>query len=170
MKLHVQPRVYCCANGLNIFNIKLKRLIIKNVLSLVLILMSSYAFGQNPSGCIVYPYGAVSAYSKVYSNLTGTSVPAGQNADIIGKPVYDGGPSGNGPGTAVSLSCYKQPNNTSLRECAVRGGSSGAYVWYGGLFAQNYYTCPIDDHIPYLAFSIIILSVMIIRKNKMNFY
>lgn len=170
MKFHGHPHVYCIPNRLNNFRIRSKKFIIKNVLSLLLIFISSYSFGQNPSGCIVYPYGAVAAYSKVYSNLTGTNVPSGQNADIVGKPAYDGGTSGNGPGTAANLSCYKQPANTALRECAVRGGAAGSYVWFGGVLAQNYFTCPIDVYIPYLMLAVSILSVLIIREDKMKFY
>ncbi|TKC12160.1 hypothetical protein FA048_00640 [Pedobacter polaris] len=135
--------------------------IMRMFLLIVLISISTYSLAQNPSGCIiVFPYGAVASYPGVYPTALGINVPSGQSADIVGKPAYS-----NTGGIAVSYSCYKNPNPTSTRQCAVRvpnGGSS--YIWYGGVLAQNFYQCPIDDYIPILIVFTAIVGWVVIRK------
>ena len=127
----------------------------------MLISSSLSVLAQNPSGCIiVFPYGAVAAYQGVYPTALGISVPSGQSADIVGKPAYS-----NSGGIPVSYSCYKNPNPTSTRECAVRVPSGSSYIWYGGVFAQRYYQCPIDDSSLILILSATILGGMILRRS-----
>ncbi|QXV64564.1 hypothetical protein INP83_15905 [Mucilaginibacter sp. 21P] len=140
----------------------------KIVLSFLFVLFVYNAFAQTPQGCIiVYPYGTVPAYPNVYGTLlTGVSVPTTQAADIQGKPVYNGNIS-SPPG---NYACYINPNPTSKRECAVRGGTSSSnYVWYGGVFAQNYYKCPIDDYLFLLMLPIIGLGLYFLRKRQIIF-
>jgi len=137
----------------------------KFILCLSLIFVSSYCFSQNPSGCIiVYPYGAVAAYPNVYLNpLIGVSVPTNEQPDIQNKPVYDG----QGPSTPVNVSCYRDPSPTTKRECAIRAGlgtTASPFKWYGGVFAQDYYRCPIDDYIPFAVLGFAGLGFVLIRK------
>ncbi|MDQ0640888.1 hypothetical protein QF042_004453 [Pedobacter sp. W3I1] len=82
-----------------------------------------------------FPYGTVAAYKNVYSTpLPSVSVPAGQAADILGKPVYDG----QGLSFAVDLACYKDPVPNTTRECVVRAGTSGSY-WFSVIMLNVYY-------------------------------
>ncbi|WP_231461880.1 hypothetical protein [Pedobacter sp. Leaf132] len=137
----------------------------KFLITLILISLSLSVFPQqNPSGCIiVFPYGAVSAYPNVYrSVLPGVSVPTNENADIQGKTVYDG----QGLSVAVNYTCYKNPNPTTRRECAVRAGNASPYKWYGGVFAQDYYQCPLDDYIPLLILPIGLIGFCYIRNRS----
>ncbi len=100
------------------------------------------AFGQNPSGCMIYPYNFGGYSGRVHQNLlAGASVPPGYAADIQqGQPVYDGGSP-----TYVDISCYRQPTNTTARECAVKVDFGGGHIdYFGGVFAQNLYSCPLD--------------------------
>lgn len=128
---------------------------------LILVSLSLSLLAQNPSGCIiVFPYGAVAAYPGVYPTALGINVPSGQSADIVGKPAYS-----NGGGTSVSYSCYKNPNPTSTRECAVRVPSGSSYIWYGGVFAQKYYQCPIDDSGLILILSASMFGGMFLRRS-----
>lgn len=127
-----------------------------------MIFISSAVFGQNPSGCMIYPYNFGTYSGRVHQNrLWGVSVPRGAASDIQqGQPVYDGGSP-----TFVNVSCYKQPSNSSLRECAVRvNDGAGGYYWFGGVFAQALYSCPIDDYIPYMLLAASILGLIFIRK------
>jgi hypothetical protein len=139
---------------------------------LLALLVSSSAYciaqGTNPSGCIiVYPYGTVASYKNVYSTpLPSVSVPAGQAADILGKPVYDG----QGVSFAVNLACYRDPVPNTTRECVVRAGTSSPYSWFGGVFAQNYYMCPIDDYIPYLMLLLTGLGFITLRNNRSVYF
>lgn len=131
----------------------------KNLFLFIFVLLSFSAIAQtNPAGCIiVFPYGAVVAFPNVYTTLTGVSVPTTENADIQGLPVYDG----FGASVAVSYSCYRDPIPNSTRQCVVRGSSS---QWYGGVLAQNYYQCPIDEYISYMLLALAALGFFIIRK------
>lgn len=135
----------------------------KILITISLIIVTSVTYGQtNYSGCIIYPYGAVSNYTRIYTSSTGTNVPntSTYNADIRGKPVYNG----LGASQPATMSCYRQPSNTSLRECAVQVDPT---TYFGGLLAQNYYTCPIDDD--YFIYSIFLgaLSILYVRKRNL---
>lgn len=131
----------------------------KNLLLFIFVPLSFSAIAQtNPVGCIiVFPYGAVASFPNVYTTLTGFSVPTTESADIQGLPVYDG----FGAGVAVSYSCYRDPVPNTTRQCVVRGTST---QWYGGVFAQNFYQCPIDDYIPYMILALAALGFFIIKK------
>lgn len=131
----------------------------KNLLLFIFVLSSFSAIAQtNPSGCIiVFPYGAVASFPNVYTTLTSYSVPTTESADIQGLPVYDG----LGASVAVNYSCYRDPIPNSTRQCVVRGTST---QWYGGVLAQNFYQCSIDDYIPYMLLALAALGFFIIRK------
>ena len=134
----------------------------KFLLSAILIIFSCNCFAQRQrvNGCIiVYPY---LASPVVYPNGTGTVVPSGQgyNGDILGKPVYN-----TSGGVSVLNSCYADPNPTTTRQCAVLiGVVNGRNEYAGGVFAQNYYRCHIDDFIPYLIIVAGILGFVIIKS------
>ncbi len=136
---------------------------VKNLLLFIFVLFSFSAIAQtNPTGCIiVFPYGAVAAFPRVYTTLTSYSVPTTESADIQGLPVYDG----LGAGVTVSYSCYRDPIPNSTRQCVVRGTST---QWYGGVLAQNFYQCPIDDYIPYILLAMAALGFSIIRKQAVR--
>ena len=99
-------------------------------------LLSFSAIAQtNPAGCIIVsPYGTVPAFPNIYTALTGFSVPATENANIQGLPVYDG----FGASVAVSYSCYSAPPPTA-RQCVVRGSST---QWYGGCLLKTFISAP----------------------------
>jgi hypothetical protein len=142
----------------------------KFIFFLSLLSISLFGFAQSPSGCIIYPYnfgGYGGLYSgKVYqTRLSGVSVPPGAAADIQqGQPVYNGGSAGE-TGTSVNMSCYIQPNNMAGRDCAVRVTiSANTYDWLGGIYAEQHYSCPLDEHLPFILILSGILGFFIIRK------
>ncbi|KQN32535.1 hypothetical protein ASE92_18235 [Pedobacter sp. Leaf41] len=155
----------------------------KFIFSIVALFSTTISFAQGPSGCIVYDYSSnVPPYSgKVFTQIIGT-VPTTTSTsspfiagDIRGTEMYNGGitTTGIGPNIPVSISCYRQPSNTLLRECAIRfqtaNTTPAVYSYYGGLRAQNYYSCPIDDYIPYFLFISSIFGFTIIRKYPTSF-
>lgn len=141
------------------------RLYMKISLSVLLTIICFNCFSQRQrvDGCIiVFPYGAVAAFPAVYPNGTGTVVPSGQNynSDIVGKSVYN-----TTGGVSVQHSCYEDPNPTTTRQCAVLiRVVNGRNEYAGGVFAQNYYRCAIDDYIPYLVIICSMLGFATIRK------
>lgn len=141
----------------------------KILLSVLLVVISFNCFAQRQrvNGCIiVYPYGAVTAYPGVYPNPTGSFVPTGQgyNSDIVGKPVYN-----TSGGVTVAYSCYQDPNPTSTRQCAVLTGVvNGRNEYAGGVLAQNFYRCPIDDYIPYFVLAFAFLGFVMIKRRNIN--
>lgn len=133
----------------------------KFILLFVLLIASICTYSQGPSGCILYPYNSNNPpYSgKVFTQNIGT-VPTTTSTmspfialDIRGTAMYEGGISTTvlGPNVSVNISCYKEPTNQTLRECAIRFRANAStpivYSYYGGLLAQNYYNCPLDDYI-----------------------
>lgn len=130
------------------------------IITAILLIVCTSVFAQNPSGCIiVFPYGAIGSYPGVYPTPLGINVPSGQNADIVGLPAYS-----SSNGIPVSYSCYRNPNPTSTRECAVRVPNGNSYIWYGGVFAQKYYQCPIDENLLYLMIFLVPISFFAIRR------
>lgn len=108
------------------------------------------------------PYGVITNYPDVYPNRISEFVPSGQNADIVGKPVYD-----RTNGIKVSYSCYST-RSYSVRDCAVKvPNSNGTFTYFGGVFAQNYYQCPIDDYVPYIILLFGGIGFIIIRRRTL---
>lgn len=135
----------------------------KRLIVILFVFVCELSFAQAPSGCIiVFPYGTVQSYPDVYSNyLPGITVPLTQAADIQGRPVYDG----QGSHSFVSYSCFINPS-PSRRDCVVRAGFSPNYRWYGGVFAQNFYQCPIDGYTKFAIFSAAFVGFIFIKRRS----
>jgi hypothetical protein len=141
----------------------------------ILLCNSVFAQNQSVNGCIVYPYNAGVSYAgRVFTQNIGFT-PTTQSTsspviapDIMGTAMYNGGINISGPNVPVNVSCYKEPVNTSLRECSVRFQTSNTtpavYSYYGGVLAQNYYACPIDDYIGIFVPFLGILGFLFIKR------
>lgn len=126
-----------------------------NIIIILSLFFTYNLYAQNVSGCIiVYPYGAVPTLADIYTIPTGSNVPTTwANTDIHNLPTYSGDVPGVVPergAISTNYPCYTPIVPTTLRQCAVRitnPSIAGGFDYKGGVLAQNFYRCPIDDYV-----------------------